>query len=111
MKNYFEFELNGKIAKAYKTLENLYEIENNGVNLAQVFLDIANGKILSFGVARNILNLAIKADINDFKERTQFVNDYFDKKRFKACDNVSLFVLELVKTPANDDIDGESEKK
>lgn len=111
MKNYFEFTIGDKTAKAYKSLENVYEIETSGLNLAQIFLDIANGKILSFTDARKILDVAIKADINDFKERVKFVSDYFDQKRFKACDEVSAFVLNLLSTPQNDDDTGDTEKK
>lgn len=111
MKNYFEFTINDKTAKAYKTLENVYEIETGGLNLAQIFLDIANGKILSFTDARKILDIAIKADISDFKERAKFVSDYFNHKRFKACDEVSAFVLNLLSTPQNDDDAGDTEKK
>lgn len=112
MKNYFEFTVGDKTFKAYKTLENIYEIEASGLNLAQIFLDIASGKILSFTDARKILDLSIKADVNDFKERSEFVNDYFNQKRFKACDEVSAFVLNLLATPKNDNDDtGDTEKK
>jgi len=111
MKNYFEFTFGDRTAKAYKTLENVYEIEASGINLAQIFLNIANGKILSFTDARKILDLSIKADITDFKERAKFVHDYFESNRFKSCDEVSLFVLELCRTPQNDDDAGEPVKK
>ena len=111
MKNYFEFAYGDKTAKGYKTLENVFEIEASGINLAQIFLNIANGKILSFTDARKILELSIKADITDFKERAKFVRDYFESNKFKACDEVSLFVLDLCKTPQNDDDAGYTEKK
>ena len=111
MKNYFEFTSGDKTAKGYKTLENVFEIETSGVNLAQIFLNIVGGKILSFTDARKILELSIKADITDFKERAKFVRDYFENNKFKACDEVSLFVLDLCKTPQNDDDTGDTEKK
>lgn len=113
MKNYFEFTIGDKTSKAYKSLDNVYEIEASGLNLAQIFLDIAvSGKILSFTDATKILDLSIKADVTDFKERSKFVNDYFNQKRFKACDEVSSFILNLLKTPKNDSDDtGDTEKK
>lgn len=111
MKNYFEFTLPDKTVKAYKTLENVFEIESSGINLAQIFLNIANGKILSFTEARKILDLSIKADLIDIRERAKFVRDYFEKNKFKACDEISLFILELCKTPQNDEDDGDIEKK
>lgn len=114
MKDYFEFSVNGTTAKAYKTLENIYEIESIGINLTQIFFDIANSKILSFTIARKILDIAIKADISDLKQRAEFVKDFFDKKRFKACDEVSFFILELLKTPKDDSVvdeNSDTEKK
>ena len=112
MKNYFEFELNDKIVKAYTTLENLFEIESAGINLAQTFLNILNGKILSFTDARKILNLAIKADLENIKDRAEFVKDYFEFNKFKACDQVSAFILEAVKTPTDkDNLESEASEK
>lgn len=111
MKNYFEFEIDSRTAKAYKTLANIYAIEAIGLNLAQIFLDIASGKILSLTDAGKILDSAIKADIQDLKERAKFVNDFLDAKRFKACDEISAFVLNILSTPQEEVVGEESEKK
>jgi hypothetical protein len=112
MKNYVEFTIEEKTAKAYTTLENIYEIENSGVNLSKVFFNMLNsGEILSFTVARKILDIAIKADITDFKARAEFIKLYFDKKRFKACDEVTAFVIEAVKTPSSDTEDSQEESE
>lgn len=116
MKNYIEFESGGVIAKAYTTIDNVYEIEDAGISLSKLFFDILHAdNILSFKVSSKILDVAIKADIPDFKKRSEFVKFYFDKKRFKACDEVSAFVIQAVRTPRNDEYDGvgetENEKK
>jgi hypothetical protein len=112
MKNYVEFKNGEIIVKAYTTLENIYEIENSGINLTKLFLDIVNsGNILSFTMARKILEIAIKADIPDFKERAEFVKSFFEKNKFKACDEVSAFVIEAVKTPVNEDVSNDFDEK
>ncbi len=113
MKNYIEFTVDNKTAKAYTTLENLYEIEASGINLSNLFFKMLNAnEVLSFTIARKILDVAIRADLTDFKERAEFVKLFFDKKRFKACDEVSAFILDAVKTPSSEnDVSDSDEKK
>lgn len=98
MKNFKEFELDGVTVKAYFTLENLYHIESGGINLTEMAIQAVNAPP-SLSQCRNILNLALSADMPDLKQRSDFIKQYMDKKRFAACNQVREFILEAMTAP------------
>lgn len=118
MKNYTVFSVSDKSAKAYHTLESLYEIERSGVNLNQYFADIvssaAQGKVyaIPFLECKKILNAALQADLPDVKSRNDFINDYMNKKRFQASNEVSNFIINALQAPDDEsDTNSDTEKK
>lgn len=104
MKNYQEFTVGAQSAKAYTTLENIYYVEEAvGINFAQEFFNIANSQeLLSFSMARKVLSAAIATDMTNLRERENFVAKFFDAKRFRACDEVSAYILDACKTPKDE---------
>lgn len=110
MQKFTEFTLGNETYKAYHSLENLFRIEAKGINLTELaVLAIENPP--SFTDTRDIMQLALQADIPDLKQRTDFVHRYMDKERFKACNKVREFILGALTSPPDENETGESEKK
>lgn len=99
MKNFKIFELNDIRVKAYYTLENLYHIEESGgIDLTQLTVQALHAPP-SLTQSRDILNLALSAEMPDLKERSDFIRQYMDKKRFTACNQVREFILQAMTAP------------
>jgi len=104
------FKVGVRVAKAYHSLDNLYRIENSGVNLNQIYFDVmseaVNGKTyaISFSECQKILNAALEADLEDLKDRSSFIREYLDHNRVKASTEVLSFVIEALKMPEDDTV-------
>ena len=110
MQNYTEFTAKGQTFKAFHTLENLYRIEAQGLNLADLAIAFSEGKSLSFTESKKLLEAALWADINDTAQRIAFVNDFLNERRFKGTQEIAVFVMDSVTPPASNE-DADDEKK
>lgn len=106
---YTEFTVGDLTYKAYHSLENLFRIESTGVNLTELGVSAVETPP-SFTQTRDIMMIALKADIPDLQQRTDFVREYMDRNRFKACNKVREFILAALTSPTSEGED-DSEKK
>lgn len=108
--NYVEIEANGKVAKAYYSLENLYRIEKTGISLTKLAIETVNAPP-SLTETREILMEALRADMPSLEERKEFVNEFINEKRFLAAITTQTFIHKALTAPESDDGDDASEKK
>lgn len=111
MQNYTEFTAKGQTFKAFHTLENLYRIEAQGLNLADLAIAFSEGKSLSFTESKKLLEAALWADIKDTAQRIAFVNDFLNEKRFKGTQEIVVFVMSAMTAPNSQDNSEQAEKK
>ena len=111
MSEYTEFTYGDKSAKAYHHIKGLKKIESSGINLNNVFSGISQAIMPSVTESENILYNALWSDIENMKERREFVDGFFAAHgAFRASDLVLAFVLDAMKMPKVED-DGDGEKK
>jgi len=107
-KEYTEFSIDGESYKAFHSIENLYRIENTGINLNELSMFCIESTP-SLTQTKNILDVALTADCRDDVKRKDFIKRYIDQYRFIASTNVRKFILSALASPV--DTDGDSEKK